>query len=130
MTEIGYKRPPRHTQFRPGQSGNPHGRPRGTQNLATDLTEELALRVTIRDGDRRRLVSKQRALIMALISRGLAGDSRAIGVLLQLLVKMVGPVDRTAPKNEELSADDQAILDEFLDRELRARQAYAAKPNR
>lgn len=40
--EIGYKKPPRHTRFRKGQSGNPKGRPKGTQNLKTDLAEELS----------------------------------------------------------------------------------------
>jgi hypothetical protein len=30
--EIGYCKPPTHTQFPPGQSGNPKGRPRGSKN--------------------------------------------------------------------------------------------------
>ena len=32
--EVGYGRPPQHTQFRPGQSGNPAGRRKGVRNLA------------------------------------------------------------------------------------------------
>ncbi len=27
--KVGYKKPPKHTQFKPGQSGNPKGRPKG-----------------------------------------------------------------------------------------------------
>ena len=38
--EVGYKKPPIHTRFKPGVSGNPKGRPKGTKNLATDLAEE------------------------------------------------------------------------------------------
>ncbi len=38
--EVGYRKPPRHTQFQKGQSGNPGGRPR--RSLAGRL-EELAL---------------------------------------------------------------------------------------
>src|ERR1700742_2968486 len=49
---VGYKRPPKHTQFRPGQSGNPKGRPKGTQNLKSDLREELGEIVRVREGDR------------------------------------------------------------------------------
>ena len=127
---VGYRRPPRHSQFRAGQSGNPQGRPKGTQNLATDLAEELAQRVTLRDGDQRRRMSKQRAVIAVLITKSLAGDSRAIAVLLQLLGKVVGLAAQTSPNDEELSADDLAILDEFVDRELRARQAGAGRAER
>ena len=32
---IGYKKPPRDTQFKPGQSGNFKGRPKGAKNFAT-----------------------------------------------------------------------------------------------
>ena len=35
--KIGYRKPPTKTRFKPGQSGNPNGRPRGSVNLKTDL---------------------------------------------------------------------------------------------
>jgi Family of unknown function (DUF5681) len=60
---VGYKCPPRDHQFRPGQSGNPGGRPKGARNFKTELREELSELVTIREGKRDVQVSKQRALI-------------------------------------------------------------------
>jgi hypothetical protein len=39
--DVGHAKPPKHTRFQPGQSGNPRGRPKGTKNLKTDLIEEL-----------------------------------------------------------------------------------------
>jgi hypothetical protein len=38
--EVGYDRPPARTQFKPGQSGNPQGRPRGSRNTRPTLSEE------------------------------------------------------------------------------------------
>jgi hypothetical protein len=60
---IGYGRPPKATRFKPGVSGNPNGRPKGTRNLATDLAAELGEQITVRENGRPRPISKQRALI-------------------------------------------------------------------
>ena len=48
--EIGYGRPPKQTRFKPGQSGNPKGRPRGRKNVHTILEETLYRPVTITEG--------------------------------------------------------------------------------
>jgi hypothetical protein len=39
--EVGYRRPPKHTRFKPGQSGNPLGRPKIGPSLKADLDLEL-----------------------------------------------------------------------------------------
>src|SRR5258707_14185668 len=39
--EVGYRKPPGHTRFKKGQSGNPKGRPAGAKNLSTLLSEAL-----------------------------------------------------------------------------------------
>ena len=64
--EVGYKKPPKATRFKPGVSGNPRGRGSKTLNLKTDLQQELAERIPIREGDRSLRVSKQRALLKAM----------------------------------------------------------------
>jgi hypothetical protein len=52
MEKIGYGRPPRHSQFRPGESGNPRGRPKRTPSFRDSLLAELAETVVGPDGDR------------------------------------------------------------------------------
>jgi len=38
---VGYKRPPSHTRFKPGKSGNPRGRPRRKVNMSESLNQAL-----------------------------------------------------------------------------------------
>jgi hypothetical protein len=52
--EAGYGKPPRHTRFKKGQSGNPRGRPKGSKNLTTLLTEALNEPVIVAENGGRR----------------------------------------------------------------------------
>lgn len=82
--DVGYRKPPRHSQFKKGQSGNPKGRPKGTRNLRTDFLEELGERMTIREGSREITISKQRVFIKSLMSGALKGNSAAIKSVLDM----------------------------------------------
>jgi hypothetical protein len=113
--EIGYAKPPKHTRFQSGKSGNPKGRTKGLANLKTDLTQELGELIRIREGDRERSISKQRAMIKALMARALKGDTRAIALLVALIAKHIEP-DLANAAGPELTQNDQQILDDFLER--------------
>ncbi len=63
--EIGYGKPPKYTQFKPGRSGNAKGRPKGAKNLKTDLKEKLQEKIAIKESGAPKTVSKQRAMIKA-----------------------------------------------------------------
>jgi hypothetical protein len=119
--EVGYGRPPKQSRFQSGCSGNPKGRPGGTRNLETDLREELSERILVRVGDRGKKVSKQRAMLMALVARALKGDTRAAVVLLQMMAKLMPTEETIGASEAALSTDDQEILDRFIDRRIKAR---------
>jgi hypothetical protein len=68
---IGYKNPPKDTQFKPGKSGNPSGRPRGSRSLRTELMEELAEKIPVTKR------GQQRALVKAMMAKGMKGDTSA-----------------------------------------------------
>ena len=107
--EVGYGKPPRHTRFSKGQSGNPKGRQRGAQNLSTLLTEALNESVVITENGGRRKITKRRAFFKQLVNRALNGDPRSGKLLLDNLQKIES---RTEPETSESSfgeADKKVI---------------------
>src|SRR6476620_7719809 len=109
---VGYKRPPDHTKFRPGHSGNPKGRPKQHRNLATDLREELAHLIPIREDGKACRVTKQRAFVKGLIQRAVNGDARAVNSLVALCARTFLQADDNAV--EQTTQDDQELIDSFI----------------
>lgn len=82
--KVGYKKPPKGTRFRSGQSGNPKGRPKGQKNLKTLVNEEINAIIEIKDGGKLKKVPKKQALLKVLMQKALQGDDRSIYRMLQL----------------------------------------------
>ena len=82
--KVGYKKPPEETRFKPGQSGNPKGRPKGAKSIATLLADILEEKITLREGDRVRRVSKAQAMLLAQTQKAIKGDTRAFDAVLKL----------------------------------------------
>jgi hypothetical protein len=109
---VGYGNPPKHTQFKSGQSGNPKGRPKGIRNLNTDLEEELSLKILVTEGGHKQETTKQRAMLKSLFAKALNGDVRASGVLINLILGL--EQTRIASQSTEAMAEeDLAILKAF-----------------
>jgi hypothetical protein len=116
---VGYGRPPKSTQFKPGQSGNPCGRPKGARNFRTELLEELAEPITINDGDRDLTITKQRAFVKTLVRAAIGGNVRACGTLLSLCEKLDHADNED---NVELAPADCEIVNAFTARERKRRE--------
>jgi hypothetical protein len=116
--KVGYGKPPKTTQFKKGKSGNPRGRPKGSLNLATDLTAELGEHITVREDGRPRKVSKQRALIKSLMAKALQGDVRAMTSLLALYARVI--TEPPHDDNQPIDTDELQVLRRFAPRLLRS----------
>jgi hypothetical protein len=118
MTEgVGNKRPPVHSRFQKGQSGNPRGRPKGSLNLKTDLLAELAEAITINEGGTRRKITKQRAFVKATMAKAIQGDPRAGAQLIAMMARLIPPDANEPAPQTPLPDEDRAILDAYLARQ-------------
>jgi hypothetical protein len=86
---VGYRRPPVNRQFKPGQSGNPKGRPKGSKNLVTTFAEVLSRPIKVRDRNngKTRTVSKLQVMIEAITNKAMAGDPKAFATVIQFADK-------------------------------------------
>jgi hypothetical protein len=84
---IGYRKPPRHSQFRKGLSGNFRGRPKGAKNFTTVAEEALLEPVIISQDGRRKRTTKMEVIFKQLVNKAAKGDHRSIQLLISFLEK-------------------------------------------
>lgn len=113
--EVGYKKPPKACQFKPGTSGNPKGRPKLVQDFKTDFQDELEETITLKEGGSVKTMTKQRALIKRLITNALNGNAASIKLVTSLMSTL--PI-KPSDVEEDLSAEDAQILENYIQRRL------------
>jgi hypothetical protein len=118
MYEVGYAKPPKHSQFQKGRSGNPRGRPKGSKNLLTLINEELDRPIPVREDGRSRKVSARAAIAKRVVHNGLSGNPRAIEQLLKLPGLLAGcdgasSADSNGAVEEPLTAGERATLEDI-----------------
>jgi Family of unknown function (DUF5681) len=109
--EVGYGKPPRHTRFSKGQSGNPRGRPRGAKNLKTLLHEVLSERITATTNGRRRKITKGAAIVTQLVNRAATGDLPAIKTLFSMVLDIEGNTEPASAETSRFSESDEKVID-------------------
>jgi hypothetical protein len=120
--EVGFGKPPRQTQFKKGQSGNRNGRPRGSKNLNTLLSQELKERLVVTENGQRKQVTKMQAAIKNLVNKGLT-DRRFMQLLLDAIRQMEVRNETSTASHAPLEGVDQQIIENFLKR-LREGEPY------
>lgn len=110
--DVGYKKPPVHTRFKKGQSGNPKGKAKGTNNFSTDLNNELKKKIEVNEGGRTKLITKQQGIIKQLTMKALMGETGAIHKLAELALKTQPAEEKD---QEELSIDEEELMKAFIE---------------
>lgn len=86
--EVGYGKPPKHTRFKPGQRGNPRGRPRRSQNeraLDLNLLTVLNEPITVRSDGKRRKMPAIEFAFRATLRKALEGDHKALQAVFRII---------------------------------------------
>jgi hypothetical protein len=86
--EIGFGKPPKHTQFRKGQSGNPKGRPKGPKNISVRFRKILEEKVIVKTKGGTRSMAMFDALLMQLVNKAMSGDMKSLQEVIRLIEKL------------------------------------------
>lgn len=112
--EIGYAKPPKHTQYKPGQSGNSQGRAKGCKNRRTLMNEELNKLVKIKEGTKVKSVTKKEAMLMKLMQDAMNGKPHAVKVVL----REIDFLETHPPQSTEIltwDEEEKLLLKELLE---------------
>lgn len=110
---VGYRRPPKATQFTAGESGNPKGRPKGSRPVGAVLQDIIQQKVSVTESGKTRRIPALEVIIRRLANDAMRSDPRAIKLLLSL-VDRYGESSETALQLREMLAEDEAILAQYL----------------
>jgi len=111
---VGYGRPPTDSWFKPGQSGNPLGRPKGSKNLRNSVERIFTNKITIREGGKVRKVTRLEAVLLTNLNQALKGDQRAIRAV-HVISTALGLMEERPQRLEvgDLSSFTMEELEEF-----------------
>ncbi|MGG5890088.1 DUF5681 domain-containing protein [Falsiroseomonas sp. HC035] len=87
--EVGYGKPPEHSRFKPGQSGNPRGRTKDSVTFSMAIAKALGERVMVNEGGSRHSITKLEAIAKQLVNKAASGDAR--------IIKLLAEMDRRRP---------------------------------
>jgi len=111
--EVGFGRPPKATQFKPGKSGNPRGRPKGTRPVGAVLQQILAQRIAVTENGKTRRLPALEVMLRRLANDAMRSEPPALKLMLSL-VDRYGEAPEASLSVDEILAEDQAIIQRYL----------------
>ncbi len=106
----GYGRPPRHSRFQKGRSGNPRGRPKSSRSLKTYLLKILDEVVEVNEQGRKRKMTKREVIARQTVQQAMKGNLKSLAV-----ITAFDPVEDDLPKQDApLTEHEQAMMARYL----------------
>lgn len=113
--KVGYAKPDPEKQFKPGQSGNPKGRPKGRKNTMTLLQEILDGKMTITEKGKKMRLSRRGVILRQIINAALQGNLKASGMILPLIINDDISREEREKVIKSLNIVDEKIIKSFVD---------------
>jgi hypothetical protein len=111
--DVGYRRPPKASQFKPGQSGNPRGRPKRSLDPCARFERIVTDTVEVRIANRTCKIPRLEAVFMTILNKALKGDLKAS----MFIYKAVKELGLFKPRPQQLIVDDlNRLTPEELDK--------------
>ena len=111
--KVGYRRPPKATQFAPGKSGNPKGRPKGIRPVGAILNDIIHQKIAVTENGKTRRMSVLEIAFRRLANDAMRSDAKALKLLLSLAEQHRASPETTL-ELDTILAEDQAILAQYL----------------
>ena len=126
--EVGFGKPPQASQYKPGQSGNPRGRPKGARNKSGDevgkkimemVLEEAQRTIRVQDGGRVRTLPVAQAIVRSVSVTAMKGQPRAQRLFIDLFSRAQADQENCRLENFKALLEYKDFWEQELDRRRR-----------
>lgn len=123
--EIGYRRPPKTGRFKKGKSGNPKGRPKGSNNFITLLEQELEKLIVVNEDGKKKTITRMQAMVKRIVAGALQGEQKSLLTLVEIL-RRTGKFEEEG-MSDFLPEDYESILNDYVSRRQAATKRKKAR---
>jgi len=107
--EVGYGRPPKHTRFQKGRSGNPAGKKRPQEGPGQIFHRLLRENVTVTENGRKRTMAKLEVVLSQIINKAASGNEKNFKLFMEMMTRF--PPEAVTMR---LDRDDQEFLNQVV----------------
>ena len=115
---VGYRKPPQHSRYKKGQSGNPKGRPKGSKSFRSRLEKALREQIMVQQGDKKRKVPKLDVLVARFVNEAARGDWKRANKIIDYILATEERAAAENPDPGQLTVTIEFVSPDGTTREL------------